>query len=454
MVEQLPERAHPPLYYLLAWPWSRLFGTGEVGLRSLSAVFGTAMVPVAYRVGAALASRRVGIILAALVAFSPFMVWYSQEARPYTLLALAAALSFLALVHALEDPRTRWLIAWLVFSALAMATHYYAALFVAVEALVLLVAHRSRRAALAAVGVAGVAAISTLPLALAQIGRGNVDWLETLKLVPRLRETVNWFLGGPYLGLHQQLILPVLLLWLVVGALAGIGIYLVIRRTSAQERKAGGLAATVGAATLVLALLLAVVGQDFVVGRYLITAWLPLAASIAVGFGASRSHRWAAAAAGVACLLWLVVVMVTASVTRFQRDNWRAAASALGSPIDSRLILVKGGGGSASSALDFYLPDAHPFDRGIVRVDELALVDMRRSRWARDPIPPTGSTEIDRIVTDNLRVYRFRFKSGQRIRVTASPAPHRHRTLGLVRSSRCDAERCLRGYLVDGVGTP
>src|SRR3954465_11424371 len=31
----------PPLYYLLAWPWSKLFGTGEVGLRSLSALFGT-----------------------------------------------------------------------------------------------------------------------------------------------------------------------------------------------------------------------------------------------------------------------------------------------------------------------------------------------------------------------------------------------------------------------------
>src|SRR6266571_2240372 len=50
----------PPLYYVLAWIWSKLFGTGEAGLRSLSAVFGTLTVPVAYALGARLASKRVG----------------------------------------------------------------------------------------------------------------------------------------------------------------------------------------------------------------------------------------------------------------------------------------------------------------------------------------------------------------------------------------------------------
>ena len=38
----------PPLYYVLAWGWCKLFGSGEVGLRSLSALFGTASIPVFY----------------------------------------------------------------------------------------------------------------------------------------------------------------------------------------------------------------------------------------------------------------------------------------------------------------------------------------------------------------------------------------------------------------------
>src|SRR5262245_60091886 len=38
----------PPLYYALAWVWTQFTGTGEYGLRSLSALAGVATVPVAY----------------------------------------------------------------------------------------------------------------------------------------------------------------------------------------------------------------------------------------------------------------------------------------------------------------------------------------------------------------------------------------------------------------------
>src|SRR3954453_370661 len=41
----------PPLYYALAWVWTQVAGTGEWGLRSLSAVAGVATIPVAYLLG-------------------------------------------------------------------------------------------------------------------------------------------------------------------------------------------------------------------------------------------------------------------------------------------------------------------------------------------------------------------------------------------------------------------
>ena len=56
--------SNPPLYYVLGWGWAKEFGTGEVGLRSLSALFGAATVPVGYLIGRQLASRRAGLILA------------------------------------------------------------------------------------------------------------------------------------------------------------------------------------------------------------------------------------------------------------------------------------------------------------------------------------------------------------------------------------------------------
>ena len=92
----------PPLYYALAWVWTQVTGTGEYGLRSLSALAGVATVPVAYLFGAALRDRRAGIAAAALVAVNPMLLWYSQEARAYSLLVL-----FCAVVGALLRPRAR-----------------------------------------------------------------------------------------------------------------------------------------------------------------------------------------------------------------------------------------------------------------------------------------------------------------------------------------------------------
>src|SRR5438128_2238498 len=54
----------PPLYYVLAWGWSRLFGTTEAGLRSLSAIFGTATIPAAYAAGRTFVSRRSSLFAA------------------------------------------------------------------------------------------------------------------------------------------------------------------------------------------------------------------------------------------------------------------------------------------------------------------------------------------------------------------------------------------------------
>ena len=49
-----------------------------MGLRSLSALLGTATVPLAYVLGGQLAGRRAALVGAALVAFNPMLVWYSR----------------------------------------------------------------------------------------------------------------------------------------------------------------------------------------------------------------------------------------------------------------------------------------------------------------------------------------------------------------------------------------
>jgi mannosyltransferase len=83
----------PPLFYMLGWVWVRVFGESEAGVRSMSALVGTLTVPAAYLAARTLASSRAGLVTATLVAVSPYLIWYSQEARSYALLLLLSVCS-------------------------------------------------------------------------------------------------------------------------------------------------------------------------------------------------------------------------------------------------------------------------------------------------------------------------------------------------------------------------
>jgi 4-amino-4-deoxy-L-arabinose transferase-like glycosyltransferase len=122
---------HPPLYYLLLKAWGGLFGFSERGARSLSAVMGVLMVWGMYLTGVLLKNRRVALLAAALAAVNPFLVYYSQEARMYALLALAGVFSAWAFLHWVSDAteaegRPPWgaSLFYLFFATVGLYTHY------------------------------------------------------------------------------------------------------------------------------------------------------------------------------------------------------------------------------------------------------------------------------------------------------------------------------------------
>ncbi|MGH2920112.1 MAG: glycosyltransferase family 39 protein, partial [Solirubrobacteraceae bacterium] len=126
----------PPLYYVLAWLWTQLAGTGEAGLRSLSALLGSATIPVVWALGRRLGGDRAALVAAALAAANPLLIWFSQEARAYALLALLGALSALLWLRALDAPGdNRRLLAWGAVAALSLATHYFAVFLLVPQAL-------------------------------------------------------------------------------------------------------------------------------------------------------------------------------------------------------------------------------------------------------------------------------------------------------------------------------
>jgi hypothetical protein len=293
----------PPLYYLLARGWAGLFGTGEVGLRSLSALFGTLTIPVVYAIGATLASRRAGLVAAALAAVSPALVWYSQEARSYALVILLGALSLLFAARALRGDNDPDLVWWGLTAVLAVLTHYFAGFLVAGEALWLLAAHPRRRDA--ALGVAAVAACGAalLPLAIHQSGQGNLDFISDVSLATRLVDTAQLFLAGPT---GDRVDLAVAL----VAVTAVLALVLAFR-AAPPERLPARVLAAVAVAGIAAPVALAILGADYLLARNLLPLWLPLAAAAAIGLSAERSGRLGLATtiALLAGSVWLVALV-------------------------------------------------------------------------------------------------------------------------------------------------
>jgi hypothetical protein len=218
MLRDLPDQeSAPPLYYLLAWVWGHVLGFGEVGLRSLSALVGTLVIPVAYAAATRLAGRRAGVVAAALVAVHPLLVWFSQEARAYALVTLLAALSLVGFLRVLDRPDGGAWAAWAVPAALALATHYYAGFLVLGEAAWLVWrSPRDGRMALAMGGVAATAA-ALLPLALAQRSTGNTAYIGEGSVSTRLVQVPKQLLTG-YASPGQALTTALLAVLVVVAA--------------------------------------------------------------------------------------------------------------------------------------------------------------------------------------------------------------------------------------------
>jgi mannosyltransferase len=371
----------PPLYYILVWGWSKVFGAGPIGFRSFSALVGTLTIPAMYAAGREV-SPRVGMWAAALAVVNPAMYYYSQEARAYALLILFSAVAFALWQRALRMPDRRRLALWAGASMLALLTHYFAAFLFLPEA-VILVRRVGWRRVWAPIGAVALTGAALLPLAAAQRGDGKVNWIEESSLGNRIGETLKQFLVGLY-G-------PAEILTAVLAALLAAGaILLVARRGDEHERASARDAAIVAAAGLAVPVALAFShALDIFDGRNVIATWVPCAVLVAIGLGARRAGR-AGVALGVGlCAVSLAVIVATNALPAYQRDDWRGVARALAATSGARVIV---GEQFAAFPLSVYLDRVRGVSGAGVATRELDFVALRTRRTGRAPDPAVVPT--------------------------------------------------------------
>jgi hypothetical protein len=376
MLGLLPQNeTTPPLFYCVAWVWARVFGFGEFALRSLPALAGVATVPVMYAATAKLVSRRAGVVAAALTACNPFLVWYSQEFRPYMPMVLLSAASLLAFAYARERPGGRALAAWAIICALGIANHYYALLVAVPEAIWLLALYRRKRAVWAAVVFVGAVGLALLPLALSQNHTGNASWIAPIPLVPRLAQLVPQFLVG-FQAPSYQLLLRVCELGVLIA------FAMLAFRSDRVERTGALIAGTIAVSGFVLNLLMIAGGIDDLITRNILSLWPPAAIVVAAGLGSRRASWIGIVTAAAICATGIVAVIGVDATRGYQRPDWRAVGRVLGprpAPgVADRAVLVQDY--RDRLPLSLYVPGLNFLNAPSARVTELDVVSIRAPR--------------------------------------------------------------------------
>lgn len=157
---------HPPLYFLLLHFAVLAFGVTEFALRTISTFANILTVALIYptcllvaRVGRLQKANRIALSAAFFAALSPFYVWYSQEARPYSLVLLWSLLALYALLRAVmtsagepekENPhllrrRYFWTAFFLAALGTTLFTHYLSFILLPFHAAVVAIFGRRRR---------------------------------------------------------------------------------------------------------------------------------------------------------------------------------------------------------------------------------------------------------------------------------------------------------------------
>ncbi len=340
IVEALSRDGNPPLHYFLLHGWTTIFGSSEAAVRGLSALLGLALIPAVFGLMRSMFPTRSGaaIAAAAVVTVSPLHVYYSQEARMYSLTPLLGAGALWTLHRALETGRRSMLAAHAILLAAGLYTHnhFLFVLPLAPAAAVLAPGPRGRvRGAAEASGAVALAVLlwaPWVPVLQEQAASGVGAWIPGIwERTPPMLALAKSFeamgVGGLFpgylreLGLVTREVLPPAGWTIVRWIGAGLATFLVGLALAPRPRAADAAPpAAERVATLRLLLLLVLplllpwlasllVRPVYLVGRYEMVGFVAFAGLVGLG-GEASGARFGRAMRFGAAGVWVVLAAV------------------------------------------------------------------------------------------------------------------------------------------------
>lgn len=329
------EGQHPPLFHFLVWLLVHVVGLSVWTLRALPALCGVAVVAATWLLAKRLAPG-VQLLATLFVTISPFLIYYSQEARSYQMLVLLSLLSTWAFLRAVESGRYGL---YTALSVLLLYCSFFGGLVLLAHEIVYWVHYRIRARAWVLGRVAvGAAFLPWVAFALQELMskyRGVEESPPRWLLIRPLYVWIRLLLGYSVAVMdHDTRRQPVsAFVWqearLLVPALGCLGLLLL---RGSRRLLSSPVHATLFASLIVLPVLL---GTCFgvTVERYFAFAAPFLLVLLALGISPLQGlFRYAAVSACVLlfgfCLFgyYLSPAQLFGYTFRFGKENWRGAA--------------------------------------------------------------------------------------------------------------------------------
>jgi hypothetical protein len=298
---------------------------------------------------------------------------------------------------------------------------------------------RRRDVIVANAGVAGVA-LALLPLILRQQATGGTDWIGRTPLLNRLSDVAPQMLLGEGRPFYRYFALA-------VGMAATLPLLLLLVRGHGKARRSAILVTLIGLCGVALPTLIDLAGPKILADRNTLGAAAVLLIGCAIGMAHTHRSLGLAALAVVAALwAWATVLVVTNPL--LQREDWRDAARAIGSPTVPRAIVYGPSTNNPSPVPPLapfqavYLPSMLTMpDRGaaVREIDELSVRDdLADTSPPPNPVSPGPGWRL--IGRAGKRTFTlFRFLSATPVHVT------RHDLIGAGLVENRDANDTLVG---------
>lgn len=114
----------PPIIFLVAHSWMKVFGFNDAALRIPFAIIGSMAIPAIYLVGKTLFNRTVGLLSAILLMFSSYHLFYTREARYYGFIAFFSLMTIYFLYKGIHSNHWKYWAGYVFFALLCAYTHF------------------------------------------------------------------------------------------------------------------------------------------------------------------------------------------------------------------------------------------------------------------------------------------------------------------------------------------